>query len=100
MRVRGDCPGALNRTGARYLRRGIGGPPPPDEVFFFYVFFHYSRTRPPSRQVLKILFIPFRYYETYENPEHGDSSKAVRNLKTTAKPEKPRYVIIGLRKKK
>ena len=46
----------------------------------------------------KSLFIPFRSYETYEYPELGDSRKVVWNLKTASKLEKPRYVIIGLRK--
>lgn len=46
----------------------------------------------------KSLFIPFRSYETYEYPELGDSKKVVWNLKTASKLEKPRYVILALRK--
>ena len=47
----------------------------------------------------KSLFIPFRSFETYEYPELGDSKKVVWNLKTASKLEKPRYVIVALRKK-
>jgi hypothetical protein len=44
----------------------------------------------------KILFIPFRSYETYEYPELRKSRYIVWNLKTASKLEKPQYVVIGL----
>lgn len=47
----------------------------------------------------KSLFIPFSSYETYEHLELGNSSNEGWNLKTASKLERPRYVIIGLRKK-
>ncbi|KAE9523025.1 hypothetical protein AGLY_016656, partial [Aphis glycines] len=46
----------------------------------------------------KSLFIPFRSFETFEYPELGTTSKAVWNLKTASKLEKPRFIIVGLQK--
>ncbi|KAE9538893.1 hypothetical protein AGLY_005475 [Aphis glycines] len=46
----------------------------------------------------KGLFIPFRSFETFEYPELGTTTKAVWNLKTASKLEKPRFIIVGLQK--
>ncbi|KAE9525810.1 hypothetical protein AGLY_014036 [Aphis glycines] len=46
----------------------------------------------------KSLFIPFRSFETFEYPELGTTTKAVWNLKTASKLEKPRFIIVGLQK--
>ncbi|KAE9521457.1 hypothetical protein AGLY_018131 [Aphis glycines] len=46
----------------------------------------------------KSLFISFRSFETFEYPELGTTTKAVWNLKTASKLEKPRFIIVGLQK--
>ncbi|KAF0707994.1 Uncharacterized protein FWK35_00023532, partial [Aphis craccivora] len=39
-----------------------------------------------------------RSFETFEYPELGTTTKAVWNLKTASKLEKPRFIIVGLQK--
>jgi len=46
----------------------------------------------------KSLFIPFRSFETFEYPELGTTTKAVWNLKTALKSEKPQFIRVGLQK--